>query len=288
MMFWLNGEYRQDSIAIDIADRGFLLGDGVFETLLLVDGVPLFLREHVERMTEGARTLKLDSAPNEGDVAAVLAELAMRNGALQGAGSARVTLTRGSGPRGLAFTPNEFASTCLITAAAAEGLETAEPVTLSISAHRRNEHSVCARCKTLNYLDNIMAREEAVAAGAGDAIMLNSAGRVACATAANIFVIRNGAVATPLLSEGALPGIVRGALLAAASKEGIEISETQIAPDGLKGASLFLTNSLMGLRSAELLGQAQVSDNSGDIFNRLKSCYARIVQMDIDRRKAAG
>ncbi|GJL90988.1 aminotransferase class IV [Hyphococcus sp.] len=287
MSFWLNGEFREGAAAIDIADRGLLLGDGIFETLLLVDGAPVFLTAHIARMAAGALVLKMASRPEEQQIGAVITELAVRNGASSGLASARVTVTRGVGPRGIELAGCEFVETMLITVSAYEAPDASAPIELYVSQHRRNENSATAWCKTLNYLDNILARDEAMAAGADDAVMLNMAGRVACVSTANLFAIHEGAIVTPRVADGALPGTVRAALIDIATKEGLQIAEASVAHLDLNDASIFITNSLIGLRKARMAG-AEVSGCTDDeTFNRLKSCYEQSMRMDIDRRKAA-
>lgn len=282
MTFWLNGAYRQDSAAIDIADRGFLLGDGLFETILLADGVPVFLSAHLGRMRAGAEALGIEAEIDEAEMAGVLAELARRNDAQTGFASARLTLTRGVGPRGLVIAKGAAKPTFLATVAAYASPDASKALQLIVSRQRRNELSAASRWKTLNYLDNIMARAEAAEAGADDALMLNSAGRVACASAANIFLIREGIVTTPPMSEGAMPGIVRAVLLENAGAAGVDMQEAPIEAKDVEGAVLFLTNSLMGLRPAALRGGAQ--GEGAQVLKRLQSCYGEAMKRDLEGR----
>jgi branched-chain amino acid aminotransferase len=287
MIFWLNGEFKKDATAISIADRGFLLGDGLFETLLLVDGVPAFLSEHLARMTVGAKALKIAVAYGERDIGDAIAALAKRNGAGAGHASARVSLTRGAGSRGISIASGDFSGTLLITVSAIETSNEPKLTNLIISKHRRNEKSVTARCKTLNYLDNILARNEAMEAGADDALMLNTQGDIACASAANFFAIRSGIVATPPIEGGALPGVVRAALINVVKNEGIQVAEAPIDPTQLSGSTMFITNSLIGLRRCEMPEVESGSSADQAVFERLKSCYAKILSSDAGRRRAS-
>jgi branched-subunit amino acid aminotransferase/4-amino-4-deoxychorismate lyase len=131
------------------------------------------------------------------------------------------------------------------------------------------------RHKTTNYLDNILARNEAEAAGADEAIMMNGHGRVACATSANIFVIKeSGDVLTPPCEEGALDGIVRGLVLGCAAETGVNISEAPLDPEFLHEGAPFLTNSLIGLRLALLKsGSHKPTPRQMEIFNQLWAWY---------------
>ncbi|MEM9619985.1 MAG: aminotransferase class IV [Pseudomonadota bacterium] len=276
MTYWLNGEFREDAHAIDIADRGFLLGDGVFETLLVRDGLAAFLDDHLARLQGGLSSLQI-SVDLPKDLEKIASTLIAKN-EIDGDASLRLSISRGSSGRGLAF-PNakENQPTILLTARAALGApaETAAPLSIMISRYRRSEHSISSRCKTLNYLDNILARNEAVHAGADEAVMLNGQGKVACASAANIFVIADrGAVLTPSVDEGALPGIVRGVVLRACEQIDVEVCEASFDTDTLQSGHVFLTNSLIGVRPASLLGSTSAWPPALlQILQHLQSCY---------------
>lgn len=281
MTFWLNGEWREDAAAIRIDDRGFLLGDGVFETVLLRNGAPAFLGRHVERLTHGLKTLGIDAqAPDA--LRAIIGELATRNGANKGDASLRLTVTRGPGPRGLALpSRSETNATVLMTCSPARAKNSGMR-TLIVSNRLRADMGVRAQCKTLGYLENVLAMKDALVAGADDALMLNAGGRIACASAANLFAIApDGVVMTPPLSEGALGGIVRGVLIHAAAKVGITIVERAIAPADISGCALFLTNSLIGLAPARLPETADAGPN--EIFKRLNACYQDALEEDLQQ-----
>ncbi len=267
MTFWLNGEWREEKTAISIADRGFLLGDGLFETIFMKNGAAAFLDDHLARLSAGLQMLGIN-ASSPGNIAAILAELAERNGLTDKVAAARISMSRGVSERGLLF-PEGSDPTVLITAspAAIAGGSAA----LIVSAYRRSQHSVAARCKASAYLDNVLARNEARDRSVDEAIMLNGEGRVACASSANLFLIlKDGSVVTPPVGEGALPGIIRGMLLAAAPEIGAEIREDAIRLDDLRRGALFLTNSLIGLRPAFLQGE---KPPASELFIRLSAWY---------------
>jgi len=247
MMLWLDGRLVDRAEArIDPADRGFTLGDGLFETIRAEAGHAAYLDRHLKRLKEGAQMLGIPlgwpDAAIEAAIAALLAAEGLRDAAL------RLTLTRGPGPRGI-VPPAEPQPTLMITAGPLP--PPAGPARLVIATiTRRNEMSPLARLKTLNYLDNILARREAAERGADDAILLNTVGRVAEATAANLFVLRDGVWVTPPIEDGALPGIARGLLLEQGAVE------RSLEPADLATAeAAFLSNSL-GLRPvAEIDGR---------------------------------
>ncbi|MEX6633105.1 aminotransferase class IV [Hyphococcus lacteus] len=278
-----NGEYGEDPVSVDIADRGLLLGDGIFETILLRDGVPVFLGAHMARLTAGAVALGIDIKFDEIDITKRISELAVKNRIEKQTGSARVTLTRGAGRRGLSIEgANE--PTLLITVNAYDRISHIEPANVLVSRACRAERSVSAKYKTLNYIDNVMAREEASAAKLEDAVMLNHAGRVACASAANVFIIRgDGEVVTPPVREGALPGVVRNIVLQSGNEAGLVIVEAEIERHELKKSAIILTNSLIGLRLATLKN-GTISQSAYSIFEKLKSCYESEIEKDLKLR----
>lgn len=227
---------------IPLDDRGLLLGDGLFETVLWRAGEPVALDEHLERMVAGCVMLGLP-APDLAQAEALMRR-AVSEARLDGARAAvRLTFTAGSGGRGL-DRPDTSAPRLFATAAASVAPTT--PARLMVSTVARNERSPASRLKTLAYLDNVLARREATAAGADEAIMLNGQGHVACAAAANLFWLRDGQVFTPALACGVLDGIVRRQVMAT-----VAVTEVAVGIGALAGSeAMFLTNSLIGVREA--------------------------------------
>lgn len=222
-------------------DRGLLLGDGLFETMLALDGDLPHLAAHLDRMAAGAATLDLPFDRAE-------AERRIRQATpVEGRFAVRLTLTAGSGGRGL-DRPSVLAPRLFATAAPTA--PPTAPATTIVAATRRNEGSVAARLKTLSYLDNALARAEARAVGADEALMLNNRGELACAGAANLFWIDGGRLFTPDLACGALAGITRARLMAMEPVEAVAAG-----PEALDRAeAAFLTNSLIGVRAIARIG----------------------------------
>lgn len=247
MKVWLNGSIMDARDArIDPADRGLLLGDGLFETMLALHGHPVFADAHMLRLKAGAELIGLPVPYAPDTIAAACIEVLEAND-LDAAPRAalRVTVTRGPGPRGLAL-PSDPKPTVLVSCAAAG----APPARLSLATAtpRRNPWSPSARLKALPYLDNLLAKEEAREKGADDALMLSANGAIACTSAANIFLWEDGKLITPSENCGILPGITRAALLELAPDIGIDTAEEEISPARLARISgAFVTNSLMGL-----------------------------------------
>jgi len=163
----------------------------------------------------------------------------------------RLTLTAGSGGRGL-DRPAEPVPRLVAAAAAAP--KPAGPARLVTATVRRNDQSPAARLKTLAYLDNVLARAQARAAGADEALLLNTAGELACAAAANLFWIAGERIFTPALACGVLAGTMRAQVLGRAAELGVEVVEARAAPAVLDEAdAVFLTNSLIGVQPAAAL-----------------------------------
>lgn len=270
-MIWLNGEFRAEGAAIDSGDRGFLLGDGAFETLYVERGRAAFLGAHLDRLRRGLEILTIGAPPALAHLRSIIARLAQENELGGGAASARITVTRGSGARGLGF-PAAAAPTMLVTLADAPPAAAAIQRVV-LSPRIRYSGAVAASFKCIGgYSENILAFNAARAAGGDDALMLNEKGRVASTARANIFVIDDaGNVATPPTREGALPGVVRALLLAATGDHGVRFEEAELAPGDLVGAPLFVSNSLLGVVPASLDGAAAAA--SHEVLRRLQSWY---------------
>ncbi len=281
MTFWFNGEWRNDPEAISIDDRGLLLGDGVFETILLRNGIPAFLNRHMARLSRGLQLLGIDARIPD-SLQDIIMELAGRNGADKGAASLRLTVTRGRGPRGLAPPKGKAAQATIIMTCAPLATSPESPRKLIVSERVRPSKGVSAQCKIPSYVENILAMNDAIEAGADDALMLSAQGHIACASAANVFLISSeGVMATPALADGALAGVVRSVLFEVATAHGVEIVERSIKPEELHGGAVFLTNSLIGLAPATLSGSADAASN--ELFNRLNTWYQDALERDLQQ-----
>ena len=247
MILWLNGELMEESEArLSPSDRGFLLGDALFETLLAREGNIAFLDAHLIRLAAGANILGIP-LPFSTQHLAVVCDMVLEANGLADVprASLRVTLTRGPGPRGLVPPENPLPTLMITTAESA-----APPSSLSaiIAAPRRNALSPTSRLKAAPYLDNVLAREEARGRGADEALMLDTSGHLACASAANVFLWEGDRLVTPAEECGILPGITRAAVIELAARFGIDVAEDMIEPQRLVYADgVFLTNSLIGI-----------------------------------------
>ncbi|HEC14492.1 MAG TPA: 2-keto-4-methylthiobutyrate aminotransferase, partial [Rhodospirillales bacterium] len=242
---------------IDPLDRGLTLGEGLFETIAVRRGAPLRLGAHMSRLEFGASVLQIPLPLTEREIQDALLRTLQANGLSEGV--LRLTLTRGAAARGLL--PQENPAPTLMITASGRG-PVAGPVRALISKlTRRNEYSPLSRCKATARPDDIIARMEADSRGAGDALLLNTAGRLAESTAANLFLVFGDKLVTPPVGEGALPGVMRAHVIEVYGAE-----ESSLAPVDLGQASeAFLTNSL-GVRAlVEVDGQAIGSGKQGPV-----------------------
>jgi branched-chain amino acid aminotransferase len=240
MIVWNNGQLTPiDKARIDPRDRGFTLGDGLYETIRVRDGRLMRIDRHFSRLDAGLRLLgiqlKLDKNAMTAAMRAVLDANSLKEAVL------RLTVSRGVSARGLV--PDPAAPPTAVISAAPYAAP-AQPAKLMVATvTRRNAASPLSRVKTTCCLDSILARMEAAKFGMDDAILLNGDGWVAEATAANIFAVIDGILATPPLSDGALPGVMRAAIMAH-----LPLGECSLSVEDLSRASeIFLTSSL-GIR----------------------------------------
>lgn len=240
-MLWHDGRLIEaDHITLDASDRGLLLGDGLFETLPVLNRTPFRLADHVARLRAGAETLGLSLDRKR--IASAVEALA--KAAPGDRFALRVTVTRGPGRRGLA--PPEVASpTILATTAPWPEEMVGQPLALAVTTIRRNEHSPISRLKTLAYLDNVLGLQEARRLGADDALFLNTRGQVACTGAGNLFALLGGTLLTPPVADGVRPGVTRALVLSLAGRMGLRAREASLTLQDLLAADgALVTNSL--------------------------------------------
>jgi branched-chain amino acid aminotransferase len=267
-LLWLDGVLMAPEVArIDPADRGFLLGDGVFETIRTARGAPLHLARHLARLRAGAAALRIPLAWRDDEIAAAAASVLAGCGLAEAA--LRVTLTRGPAARGV-LPAGPMRPTLLVTAAALPPPPCPARAVVALGT-RRNAFSPLSRIKSLNYLDGILARLEAAERGGDEAILLSTQGDVAETSAGNIFVVLSGRVVTPPVQDGALPGIARALLLeAGAAVEG------RVSPAALGEAeAAFISNSL-GVREIGWIDGRELGPAGDAVLGRARRIVAAV------------
>lgn len=242
-------------MSVDVTDRGFALGDGLFETIAIRDGVPRFWQAHAERLLDGCRRLAIP-APSIDELAQELDRV--RDGA--SSGTARITVSRGPGPRGYAPPP-------VPTPTRVVGFY---PTTTSAAARTRFSLRWCdtrlalqpalAGLKHLNRLEQVLARAEWTDPSIDEGIMLATDGRVVECVMSNLFLVVDHTLVTPALDECGVSGVMRRQVLEAATRSGIDTEVRRVEPDEVDRASaLFVTNALRGIVAVERIGDLQYS-----------------------------
>lgn len=268
-MLWRDGRLQEGTtVPFDLADRGLLLGDGVFDTAMALGGIVVAEEAHLARLVGSAAALGFG-------VDAAEARTAMRAvAACYERAAIRTTVTRGSGPRGLR-PPADPRPVLWASAAPLRPGVVFSALSLGWSAIRRNETSPTARHKTLGYLDAVLAAEAAAREGHDEALFLNTAGRVACAGTGSLFALFGTSIVTPPLSEGVLAGIVRARLLALAPGLGLVLSERPLAPEELARAeALFVTNSLRLIAPVRRLGERVYASAGHPVVRALQAALS--------------
>ena len=241
---WLNGELvERDRAVITVFDHGLLYGDGVFEGIRSYNGRVFRLEKHVRRLFDSANGIRLEIPLTPQAVGDAVVGTLQANGMKDA--YIRVVVTRGEGTLGLdpnrCPKPNMFIITDKIVLYPQELYENGLEI-ITASTMRNHPNAVNPRLKSLNYLNNILAKIEAIDAGTLEAVMLNHLGYVAECTGDNIFIVRDGRLFTPPIAAGILEGITRDEIIDIARTFGIEVREENLTRQDLYVADeCFLT-----------------------------------------------
>ncbi len=231
MKVFLDGELvDKDDAKISVFDHGLLYGDGVFEGIRAYNGRVFKLREHVERLFYSAKAIMLNISMTADDICKAVVETCKANGIHDG--YIRLVVTRGAGTLGLS--PFKCPNPSIFIIADhiqlyPEKLYTEGMDLITVPTTRNHQNAVNPAIKSLNYLNNILAKIEALNSGYEEAIMLNSQGFVAECTGDNIFIIKGKSMMTPPLEAGALYGITRQTAIDIAQSMGLVVTEPNIS-----------------------------------------------------------
>jgi len=277
MKIYVDGKYYDPKNAkISVFDHGLLYGDGIFEGIRAYNGRVFKLTEHIDRLFYSAKAILLKIPLSHGHIVRAVVETCRRNKIRDG--YVRLLVTRGAGTLGL--NPNRCKNPSIIVIADKIQLYPAElyerGMEIITVPTTRNLHSALnPAIKSLNYLNNILAKIEANNAGCEEAIMLNAEGFVSECTGDNIVIVKAGQMLTPPLSAGALYGITRGVVLELAREEGLTVAEPNLTRYDLFNADeCFLTGT-----GAELIpivkidGRVIGAGKPGPITRRLVDKY---------------
>ena len=230
MKIWLDGKLVDESEAkISVFDHGLLYGDGIFEGIRIYNGRIFRLEEHISRLFDSAKAIVLKMPWTQEEICKYTCETAAANGLKDG--YIRLVITRGAGELGLnpflCPTPSLFIIAATIKLYPDETYAKGLSI-ITCATRRPAPAALMPQVKSLNYLNNIMAKVEAIQANALEAVMLNEQGYVAECTGDNLFIIKNGKLLSPLISDGALDGITRGVIIEIAEQLGVPFQERSL------------------------------------------------------------
>jgi len=282
MKIYIDGKYYDEKNArISVMDHGLLYGDGVFEGIRAYNGRVFRLAEHIDRLFCSAKAILLTLPMTRGEIMEAVLAACRRNRVRDG--YIRLVVTRGVGSLGL--NPNHCKQPSVIIIAGKIQLYPAELYQRGLQIitvpTTRNLHSaVNPAIKSLNYLNNILAKIEAMNGGCDEAIMLNAQGFVAECTGDNIFIVKGGQLFTPPLSAGALHGITRGVVLELARENGMTVSEPDLTRYDLFNADeCFLTGTGAEIIAAVKLDGRVIGDGKpGPVTNRFIGQYRALTE----------
>lgn len=282
LLIYLDGQIVPESQAkVSVFDHGLLYGDGVFEGIRFYNGRVFRLEQHIRRLYDCARAILLNVPIPPEEMIKATCDTVRANGLRDG--YIRLVITRGVGSMGLSPykcpKPSIFIIAATIQLYPEEAYKTG--LTMATVATRRPSHDILSpQVKSLNYLNNVMAKVEAIQAGAEEGLMLNDVGLVAECTGDNLFIVRDGVVSTPPLTAGALDGITRGAVFEIAQDLNIPIRERDLSRNDVFTADeCFLTGTAAEVIAAVKLDQRLIGDGKpGPITQRIIARFRELTQ----------
>lgn len=271
---WLEGRlWRENEVPL-VLERAIFYGDGLFETLRVCGGQPLFLGEHIRRLMKGAAVLGFATALEPEVLAHAVQETIAANEAEEG--SVRLTVIRGRGP---GLYPGTSAPP-LVLVTFRPGVPYASELyergfKAIFVSFPRNERSPLVYVKSLSFLENILGKKEAAEKGADEGLFRNTAGYLCEGTVSNIFLVREQTLVTPDVASGLLPGIVREVIIRLAREMGLSVEERPVRPEELFGADeAFLTNSLLEVMPLVAVEDRMIGDGKpGPVTRFLREQY---------------
>ena len=283
---FLAGELVPESEAkVSVFDHGLLYGDGVFEGIRIYGGRVFLHDAHIARLFESAKAIHLTIPMTPGEVKEAVERTVAKNEVTDG--YVRLVVTRGAGSLGLDIRKTSDPRVIVIAADIAlyppelyrTGLKLVTAGTI-----RNHPAALPARVKSLNYLNNILAKIEGFASGAGEVLMLNHQGHVAECTGDNLFVVKNGVLRTPPLDAGILAGLTRAAVIELAKRRGIDVrEETLVRHDIYTADECFLTGSAAEVIAAVSLDGRDIGDgNPGPLTGELLKDFRALTRGEIE------
>lgn len=282
MKIYIDGEfYEKEQAKVSVFDHGLLYGDGVFEGIRFYNGRVFRLDEHIDRLYDSARAICLTIPLDRQALVEATLETIRKNDLRDG--YVRLVVTRGAGDLGL--NPALCPKATIIIIAAKITLYPAEMYENGLKvvtcATRRIPHGALSpMVKSLNYLNNVMAKIEAANAGAGEGLMLNEQGYVAECTGDNVFIVKRGHIYTPPIASGALAGVTRAVVFELAAEAGIPVTEPDITRYDLFTADeVFLTGTAAEIIPVVTLDRRTIGDGRpGSVTRQLMTRFHELTQ----------
>jgi len=284
---FLNGSFVNLTQAkISVFDRGFLYGDGLFETMRAYWGEVFRLEDHLDRLFRSAKEIELSFPYTRKELKDIIKKVLKINNLSEA--YIRLTLSRGVSEPGL-VSKSKSSATLVIVARKFKPLSPSEyrkGWRATIVETRQNQASPLSRLKSLNFLNNILARKEAEAKRIDEGILLNTVGDVTEASTSNIFLVKKGIIITPPEESGLLPGITRGVVQELAHNLGLKAYKRRVFLDDLMGAEeAFLTNSLIEIMPlVEVDGRRIGKGKPGPVTQKIHKAYQDLVKREIRKR----
>ena len=282
MKIYMNGRLVPEKQAkVSVFDHGLLYGDGVFEGIRTYNGRVFKLEEHIDRLYASAKAIAMEIPMTKAGMVKAVVRTCKANKTMDG--YIRLVVTRGPGTLGL--NPYLCTKPQIIIIAANIQLYPKELyntglAVITAGTVRNHPEAVNPRIKSLNYLNNILAKIEAINGGCIEAIMLNGNGRVSEATGDNVFVLNGAKLRTPPVSEGALEGITRNVVMDLARERGMDVQETHLNRYDLYTADeVFLTGSAAEVIGVVDLDSRKIGDGTpGKITKELVKTFRKYAQ----------
>lgn len=281
MEVFLNGRFLPEAEAVvPLNDRGFLLGDGLFETMRVAGGRPFRFAQHLERLSRGAEFLKIKVPFTPKELSKIADDLIERNNLPESV--LRLTLTRGVGNRGYSIAGADQPTLAMMLHPLPP-INVEEPLQWSLitSSLRIPASDALASFKTTSKILNVAARAEAEAQGADEALLLNTNGEVAETAGGNLFWVYQDKICTVPTGRGVLPGITRAVVLEICQSLGLETNKRVIKPEHLRNAAgIFITQSALGIIPVAAFDGSPVAPSP--LVDQIASAYDELL-----RREAA-
>jgi branched-chain amino acid aminotransferase len=278
---YINGKlYDKEDAKVSVYDHGLLYGDGVFEGIRVYNGKVFRHREHIDRLYESAKAIALEIPISPAEMTKAVEDTVKANSKVEG--YIRLVVTRGPGTLGLdprSCKPNVIIIVDDISLYPKELYENGLKIVTS-SLIRNHPNALNPRIKSLNYLNNILAKIEAIRAGCLEALMLNHKGEVAECTGDNVFVVKKGVLRTTPPDAGILEGVTRNAVMELARKAGIPLVETTMTRHDIYAADeCFLTGTAAEVIAVtECDGRVIGSGKQGPITKQLREAFVRLTK----------